>query len=379
MPDPRRFKGRSDFLQSLVSGLVAAYGSDIGINPEFEEAEFIKNEQIGPTSPEQEKFLKSGAGNKPFKPQGFWAKGNAAAMNADYLGNRITAKGASGDRMAEMQFGHGLDIEKLLKEFELSKQKETQQHDLAVKRGDFGVVNSKGLASSRLNQYDTTTGDAAIQAALAGFNRDKDVSTEIGTKARIYNIIAEDTAGFNINTAVDQANVQRQLAAGGLERVDQVNENLGYDAEMYKRNAELNYINNRTSPMSPGSTMYDVTGKPLYTAPAAIESWMAQLNPGLAGQIGGEIPAAKAQSAGNKVIINDGRAIAKSNDTAPVKPIMAKPPLPEPTTGTVLEAPAMDPYNIIPKGRNTEAGKWVLENGRYVFKKDPFARIINIK
>jgi hypothetical protein len=354
MSDNRKFKGRSDFLQSLIGGLVAAYGSDIGIDPEFEVAKdadaFVKSGKAGPLSPEQNKAWTSGALDKPFKPQGFWAKGNAAVMNKDYLADRLSAERDLANRLSTLKYGSDLDLNRAVEEDKIKREylkfSEPFLTEEQAKRKGIDVVGAKGIVPKpeNIDSYNTKTVDEALKAALAGFRKSTDVDTEAATKARIANLIAKETAGSDINTAKNQAEINNLLSGGALERVPQTLENLDYGAQKFIRNAEAEYLNSLLQPMSPGSVLLNKgTMKPAYSV-LSDEQRILQASgmPGAAVQQ----PEARAQSTG-KVAISGGRFVTKDTSKASVPNISPKPVLPEPSTGTVLQTPPIKEGNTL--------------------------------
>lgn len=273
MPDNRRFKGRSDILENILGGIVAAYGDNVSVNPEYE----ALDEQVGPISPEQEKI-------KPFKADNIWAKGTAGRMNSQYLGEKVAKESNIRSKPRELSIENEakLDLarrmgvitaeqQKILNELDrqLAGQKEEKTTEETIKRGDAGVVQSKGLLSSRAKQYDTATGDLGVEAAKTDFEKQRDTNREVSAKAKTGKEVADTTREADIATAGENAITGFRAAKADSRLLNKKIGNTEFDLDNYQENKEMENVLKRFQTVAPGTTLLDqVTGKPVYTAPA---------------------------------------------------------------------------------------------------------------
>ena len=382
MPDNRRHKGRSQGLEMLLEGIFGAMGADVGVNPEYKTANdaidrgFVK---LG----DEEKAVRSGQQDKPFKAGNIVAKPNAQMMNTDHaargmdrsaeaktkldteakmtpiLLERAEKTGiiSNTQRLALEKELSALSLDEMQKKIPIEAEREKTIGGIksdqevktagekekittkgAIERGDASTLNAEGLMSNRRQEYDTLTGPAALQSSLTKFQKQSSGNIAAKKGSDLQSNIIDRTADTTVDNAV-------------------------YSADKFKRNAEADYVNSLLKPMGEGQHLVDVRNNNV-VAKGPVDPMSQFLNP--QGQ-----PAPSSPQTGQRITLSNGQVVVGRN----ASPQVTQPPV-EQATDIVQQPPARQPFNpyginakpITPQQNEPLGGEWILVNGQYVRK-----------
>jgi hypothetical protein len=268
MPDNRRFKGRSQGLQALLEGIFEHMGSDVQANPDQAVAQGAIDRGFVAKG-DEEKAVRSGQQNQPFKAGNIIAKPNARALNADQavkdMDREANAKSALDTEakmtpiMLERWEKQGLisnqqklQMEKDMIPIEAEKErvvggekvknsvkeageKGKNETEETRKRGNYGVVNAKGMLADDTNLYDynAETRRPALDAARTGFEKESSGNVAAKGLSDLQSTITKETGPLTVDNAK-------------------------YSASKFQRNAESDYINSILKPLGTGQNIVDI-------------------------------------------------------------------------------------------------------------------------
>lgn len=248
MPDNRRFKGRSPFLEVLLGGIAEGFGSNVVANPEAKLAQDAIDRGVVEKGGAEEAAVRSGAQDKPFKGKNIFATPNANRLNTDLKvadiqrqGNensqiRVFAKQAEieldkAEKMGiisnqqKLQLQQGLDSAALQFErdkipIEVEREKQTgavrskQDVDTTRKKeriqtkqnrrrvtDEMLTRNDIAATPENLVLYNTVNALPAITAKQTQFGRQQAENTEASKRAELGSRITDATADQSVNNA----------------------------------------------------------------------------------------------------------------------------------------------------------------------------------